>query len=156
VTRIAVRRADQQDVPVVVRLNHALFQEDAGQRDHMMNLNWPQEEGHEYFTKHLRSEKSIGLLAETEGEVIGYLIGYVKSGSSLRRVTMAELESMYVIREYRSQGVGERLVKEFLGWCREQGAERVSVTAYAANEGAVSFYKRLGFLPKSITLELEL
>lgn len=140
---VEIRKADENDVPIIVVLNQALFQEDVGQRDPFMNLNWPQEEGHAYFTKHMRSQKSVGLLAEIEGKLIGYLVGYVKGSSSLRPIKMAELESMYVRKEYRSQRVGQQLVTRFLEWVREQGAERVSVTAHAANEGAVAFYSTL-------------
>jgi GNAT superfamily N-acetyltransferase len=96
------------------------------------------------------------LLAERKGQAIGYLVGYLKPSSSLRPVRIAELESMYVGEEHRSQEVGQQLVSRFLEWVREQGAERVSVTAYVANEGAVSFYKRMGFIPKNLTLELGL
>jgi GNAT superfamily N-acetyltransferase len=45
------------------------------------------------------------------------------------------------------------LVEAFLEWVSQRGVERVSVTAYAANEGAVAFYQRLGFRPRNITLE---
>jgi ribosomal protein S18 acetylase RimI-like enzyme len=153
---IAIKQAGEKDVPIIVDLNSALFKEDAGQRDPFMNLKWPHEEGHDYFTKLLQSEKSVGLLAEIEGQVIGYLVGYLRQSSSLRPVRIAELESMYVQKEYRGQRVGQQLVRRFLEWSRKQGTERVSVTAYAANEEAVSFYKRMGFIPKNLTLELGL
>ena len=153
---ITIRHAAEKDVPIIVELNHALFQEDAGQRDPFMNLNWPQEEGHEYFSKLMRSERGLGLLAEAEGKVIGYLVGYLRRSSSLRPVKMAELESMYVREAYRGQGVGQQLVQKFLEWARERGVERVSVTAYVANERAVAFYEKLGFTAKSLTLELGL
>ena len=42
---VSIRRADEKDVSEIVELSYALFQEDAGQRDPWMNLNWPREEG---------------------------------------------------------------------------------------------------------------
>lgn len=66
---------------------------------------------------------------------------------------MAEIFALYVIPEYRSQGVGERLVRSFLPWAREQGAERIVVAAFAANEAALRFYRRVGFVPFEIMLE---
>ena len=39
---------------------------------------------------------------------------------------------------------------------QEDGAEIMTVTAYAANQSAVNFYQSLGFTPKQITLALKL
>lgn len=155
-SKITIRETGVDDVPTLVALNQALFYEDAGQRDPFMNLNWPQEEGEGYFRGHMERERSVGLLAEIDGTAVGYLIGYLRGDSTLRPVKMAELESMFVQETYRGQGIGERLVRSFHDWVRERGAERVSVTAYAANEGALAFYRRLGFALKNVTLELGL
>ena len=38
----------------------------------------------------------------------------------------------------------------------EKGAQRATVTAYAANDGARRFYARHGFAVRSITLDLYL
>ena len=51
---------------------------------------------------------------------------------------------------------GGVIPRRFLQAAKEQGAERVSVTAYAANERAGGFYRKMGFAPKSLTLELGL
>jgi ribosomal protein S18 acetylase RimI-like enzyme len=143
-------------VPGIVELNAALFQEDAGQRDPFMNLNWPKEEGHVYFRQHVLSDTSIVLLVEKKRRIIAYLLGYTIGSSKLRPVRTAELESMYVKPEYRSQRIGQQLVRTFLEWAQEQEAGRVTVMAYTANERAVFFYRKMGFLPKNITLELSL
>jgi GNAT superfamily N-acetyltransferase len=115
---------------------------------------WPNEEGAEYYGKHLANPASHCLLAELAGQAVGYLFGYVDTAvPTLRPVKMAELESMYVRPEHRGRQVGERLVTAFLNWCRAQGARRVVVTAFAANSGAIRFYERLGFEAKSAILE---
>ncbi len=71
----------------------------------------------------------------------------------LRPVELAELESMFVRKEHRNHGVGRQLVSSFLEWCKEKGAQRVSVSAYASNERAIDFYMGQGFEPRSLTLE---
>ena len=150
---VTIRRAGVEDVPTLVALSDGLFQEDAGQRDPFMNLAWPREEGAGYFHQRMRDERCLGLLALVEGQAVGYLLGYMKPASTLRPVSTTELESMYVSPGHRSQGIGQALVDRFLAWARKQGAERVSVTAYAANDRALAFYRRNGFAPKSVTLE---
>lgn len=155
-TEVFIRRAGADDIAKVVELNACLFREDSGRRDPFMNQDWPVEEGREYFAGFLARERGVCLLAESVGEVVGYLVGHVAAGSSLRPVAVAELESMYVLEGYRSSGVGARLVEEFRRWAVTKGAERASVTAYAANERAVRFYERMGFRSKSLSLEMGL
>lgn len=152
-TEVWVRRAGADDVADIVELSSALFREDAGQRDPFVNLNWPEEEGWEYFADLVTGDRSLCLLAEFAGEAVGYLAGRVGKRTALRPVKVAELESMYVWEGHRGRGVGARLVDEFLRWAESRGAERVSVVAYAANERAVHFYQRSGFRPKSVSLE---
>lgn len=152
-TDVTLRTAEHFDLRTVVELNHRLFQEDAGQRDPYTNANWAREEGIEYFRDYLDADTSKVLVAEMDGRIVGYLVGYVRGPSSLRPIRSAALESMYVFSEVRSQGVGQQLVEAFLTWCEERGAERVSVTAYASNDGAIRFYERLGFRPKELSLE---
>ncbi|NUT43591.1 MAG: GNAT family N-acetyltransferase, partial [Thermoactinospora sp.] len=52
----------------------------------------------------------------------------------------------------RGRGAGTALVEQFTSWARANDAERMYVTAYAANEGALRFYARFGFAPQSIEL----
>ena len=149
-----IRKAKEKDIGEIVELNYALFQEDAGQRDPFMNLNWPREEGDEHFSRLVSGDHSVCLLAEIDGKIVGYLAGYTMDATSLRPVNLAELESMFVRQEFRGQGVGTALANEFMKWSKQKGAQRVSVTAYAANEKAVEFYKGLGFEPRNLSLEL--
>ena len=148
-----IRKARMEDVVVIVELSSALFREDAGQRDPFINLGWPEEEGREYFARLVACDRSLCLLAEFAGVPAGYLVGHAQERTSLRPVKVAELESMYVRERCRGRGVGAALIDEFLGWARARGAERASVTAYAANEGAIRLYEREGFRPKSLSLE---
>jgi ribosomal protein S18 acetylase RimI-like enzyme len=150
---VLIRRATARDVALIVELSHALFQEDAGRRYPFMNLDWPRQEGHDYFTKLIMSEKAFGLVAEAGTEGAGYLVGYVNAPTSVRPVSVAELESMYVREAHRQQGVGRELVTRFLQWATAQGADRASVTAYTANERAIAFYEQLGFKGRCLTLE---
>ena len=159
--RFTIRPATTADVERIVQLNHALFQEDAGQRDPTMNLNWALEEGGRFYAGFLKREATVVLLIEVRegGEttaVVGYLAGQMRHRFQMRPIDIAELDSMYIIEAYRNLDLGTALVARFREWSQEQGAERIAVTAYAANTRALTFYQRLGFIPRDITLELPL
>lgn len=151
---IAIRRAEPSDLSSIAALSDELFHEDAGQRDPFMNLEWARQEGERYFQQMLQEPSYVTYVAEDGQQAVGYLVGYVRTPNSLYPQIAAELESMFVEQPFRGQGVGRALAEAFLAWAREQGATRVTVTAYAANERAIRFYKSLGFESKQITLEV--
>jgi GNAT superfamily N-acetyltransferase len=152
---VRIRKAGPSDVPTIVELSYALSREDAESRDPTMNLEWALQEGKGYFADLLAQDAAACWLAESvpDKNAVGYLAARLREGDSLRPVRVATLESMYVRGELRGLRVGAWLVERFLSWARERGAQRASVTAYAANTGAIRFYKRQGFSPRNLSLE---
>ena len=58
---------------------------------------------------------------------------------------IAELCNMCIDSNYRKQGIGNALYKEFEKSFKEQGIAHFTVTASFKNENAKSFYKKMGF-----------
>ena len=154
--RLRIVAAGADDVEELVCLNARLFLEDAGLRDPHTDTSWPAMHGREHFLGLLSRDDAVCFLAWLGERSVGYLAGYVRLATPLRPVGVAELQSMYVVRSERSRGTGRQMVEEFLAWARRRQAGLVSVTAYAANEKAIRFYERLGFGPKTVSLELGL
>lgn len=154
--RIKITQAKPSDVNHIVALSYALFQEDAGQRDPTVNLEWAKEEGEAYFSDLVSNDNNICLLASIEGKVVGYLVGRAIAPSSYRPIKQAELESMFVQDGYRGQKIGTYLTNRFLEWAKEKNAQQVTVSAYEANDKAIAFYKKLGFQPRNLILYLGL
>jgi hypothetical protein len=98
-----IRVAEAGDVARIVELNRAHFREDFAQRDPFINQGWPEKEGEHHFGSLLVGERSVCLLDEFDGEVVGYLAGYAGAGAYIRPVAVAELESMYVMEGYRDR-----------------------------------------------------
>jgi GNAT superfamily N-acetyltransferase len=67
-------------------------------------------------------------------EIVGFLCG--------RRDEVVTLGPMYLLNEAQGQGVGGRLMGEFLAWAQD-APMRLWVTDY--NEKAIRFYERYGF-----------
>jgi ribosomal protein S18 acetylase RimI-like enzyme len=155
-SEMRVRRAGPEDVEAIAGLSATLFREAAGRREPGVNPDWPEARGRGYFAGLVAGDGSVCLLAEAGGEVVGYLAARAREGTNLRPAKTAELESMYVREEYRNSGVGARLAEEFFVWAKLRGAERASVTAYADNGGAIRFYERWGFRPRSVSLDKDI
>jgi len=87
---------------------------------------------------------------------VGHLIGTSVPASTIWVAPRAEIVSTFVSTPWRGQGVGSRLVADFVEWAKGCGARRLSVSAYAANTDAVRFYRRHGFVPLASDLALDL
>jgi GNAT superfamily N-acetyltransferase len=150
---VRVRRAEPGDVDALVDLCAGLFAEDAGRHDPTIDQGWPRREGRGYFMQVIADDRSLGIVAEVAGMAVGYLVGRTREPVDTRPIRVAVLEAMYVGPPHRRQGAGAALVERFRAWARECRADRLSVTAYAANTGAIRFYDREGFAPRSLSLE---
>lgn len=148
----SVRTAEEVDLADLVRCSSALFAEDAGTRDPMMNADWPAQHGLEAFRRNLKDPDKLVLVAESEGAVVGHLTAVLAEPNPMQPVRTASLVSMYVQPELRSSGIGSLLVDRFLTWAHDGEADWVEVSAYEANADAVRFYERNGFQRQSITL----
>ena len=147
-----IRQAAKTHLSDIVKLSHALFQEDSGQRDKTVNRDWALAYGQPYFSQFIEREQRLCLVAIVDQMVVGYLAGYVREASDYRLVKTAELESIFIQKHHRGQGVGTALAQQFNQWAEENGANMITVTAYATNQPAIRFYQTLDFRPHQTTL----
>ncbi|MDD3306838.1 MAG: GNAT family N-acetyltransferase [Acetobacterium sp.] len=78
---------------------------------------------------------------------VGYCISRIEFSGD------AEMESLYVLENYRGMGLGEKLLSNAIAWMDEMGAHSKTVSVAVGNEKAFSFYERFGFYPRKTLLE---
>lgn len=153
---IRISAATADDIPEILASAAALVATDAGWHDAAAtNIGWAAQTGLAYCTSLLASGDNLVLLSRDGNDVVGHLAGRLSGPGSVHPILVAELESIHVYPSYRSRGVGEQLLTAFLEWAAVKGAQRATVTAYAANDGARRFYARHGFALKSVILDLD-
>ena len=57
---------------------------------------------------------------------------------------------MGLIRGYRRQGIGTRLMERTMEAAKERGMERIQLEVYASNEPATSLYEKRGFVHEGV------
>jgi [ribosomal protein S5]-alanine N-acetyltransferase len=82
------------------------------------------------------------------GAYVGYCV------TSLNSEKQGEIESIFVEKDYRGYGVGERLMTRAMGWLETMAAKKIILGVGEGNENVFSFYRRFGFYPRSTILEL--
>ncbi len=53
---------------------------------------------------------------------------------------------LWVLKPYRRQGVGRRLMEWMLSWADQSGLEKVILNVFATNHAALALYANLGFV----------
>jgi GNAT superfamily N-acetyltransferase len=154
-TDIEIRPATLDDLDGLTQDNADLFAEDGVTRDRLRDPDWPRDNNRTWCAGLIAAPDALVLVAIEEGRVVEHLIGTFSPASSMWTAARADLVSTHVALSYRGQGIGGRMVEDFMAWGRERGAARLQVSAYTANSAAIRFYQRFGFVPQSIELALD-
>lgn len=144
------------DVDGLVASGVNLFTEDGVVRDPLRNPDWSTANAKDYETGNLADPDMLVLVAVLGREVVGHLTGGFHADSAMWLAPTADLISLNVMPGWRGRSIGARLLDDFKIWARSRGAVQTRVTAYTANEGAIRFYRRHGFLPLETTLAADL
>lgn len=86
------------------------------------------------------------IVAEQAEHLIGFVqltFGAVQEGVP---APAAEINRLYVLRRFASQGIGRGLLRESESLAAEQGAKAMWLTAWVGNARALQFYPRQGYL----------
>jgi GNAT superfamily N-acetyltransferase len=93
----------------------------------------------------------VGLVAEVDGRVGGFLLGRVGEWDSIPPITrpgrVGLVDVVCVAAELRGRGVGSRLAAEAVGKMEAAGAERIETTYDPGNPAAARLWERMGFRP---------
>lgn len=150
-----IKKATIDDLETIQDLNNKLFELEYNNFDPSLKIGWPYEiAGEEYFKDLI--ENQIIYLALAEKEIVGYLAGSIHVESSYNTTSIAELDNMFILEEYRKYGLGTKLFNEFKSYCIENKIEELKVTASAKNVNAIKFYQKNGFEEFETTLKMSL
>lgn len=84
-----------------------------------------------------------GLVAECDGEVIGYLL-YHRGYDADYAARTLHVVDLYVGEAWRGRGAGRALMERAGLVCRSLGGTQLFWSVYAPNKAALRFYERLG------------
>ena len=153
---LIIRPANINDLEEILLLSDGLTQADLPY-DKEVKMDWAHTKtGKKYYQDKIKGIDGICVVAQFNDKLVGYIVAGKKDVPSYRNVTVAELENIYVLEEYRSKGVGKKLMEAFKNWAKELKVDKVAVNVFALNEKGIAFYKREGFLPQDLTLEMHL
>jgi len=108
--------------------------------------------GHEVFKKfvagHMASGASYVLVAERDGNVVGYcLAALAKYPPVFRERDYGTIFDLAVNEPCRRNGIGEKLYREARRWFCGNKIRRIELRVAVSNEISTAFWKKMGFRP---------
>jgi ribosomal protein S18 acetylase RimI-like enzyme len=85
-----------------------------------------------------------------EEKDVGYCI------TTIDHENRGEIDSLFIKKQYRRQGIGKKLTKMALGWLNDKRVVDSSIIVAYGNEDVIDFYKSFGFYPRNIYLTFKL
>ncbi len=87
-------------------------------------------------------------VVKVNDEIAGYCV------SSVNKHLQGEIVSLFVLPEFRGQGVGTCLMDAHVRWLRCRGARSIFLHAHPCNTFAIRFYWKFNFFSNSPLMEL--
>jgi len=95
---------------------------------------WPKT----YFEKLYQRYPEGFIVAENEGEIVGYTIGQPKNNG-------AEIISLAVNPGWRRKEIGTILTNSLIDYFKKKGLRKIFLHVRTRNKAGISFYQNLGF-----------
>jgi ribosomal protein S18 acetylase RimI-like enzyme len=134
--RVAVRATHASDLEGVVQLDARVFGEPR----------------RPYFERRLapldgadQANHTIGIVAEEDGALIGFVLGTLTSGEFGFADTTALVDSIAVHPDWRRRGIGRRLADALIAECAARGAREVYTLVNWNSWDMLKFFDAIGF-----------
>jgi ribosomal protein S18 acetylase RimI-like enzyme len=154
-----VRRATPADLPTIGHLGALLVKEhyDFDPRRFLPATPGTPAGYASFIGTQLADPNKAVLVAETDGEVIGYAYAAVEGYDYMAlRGPAGVLQDVIVDPEHRGRGVGRLLLDATLEFFRSRGVPRVVLSTAAQNEAAQRLFASMGFRRTMIEMTREL
>lgn len=101
----------------------------------------------------IESDNSELLVLEMNGKLVGCGYAQIRPAKPYQRhEEYAHLGFMFVLPEYRGQGLNQQLIEALKTWIKAKGLTEVRLQVYADNQAAIRAYEKAGF--KQIMTEM--
>ncbi|MDD5544332.1 MAG: GNAT family N-acetyltransferase [Acidobacteriia bacterium] len=143
--KVLIRIFQQEDLPGVTRLDR-----NVGGKDRTKY--------YERKLQHLSNKDQIrtSLVAEVDGNLVGFLMGYIYYGEYGIPENSASIDTILVHPEFRGRTIGEQLLRTFVSQMRALGVDRIYTLVDWSDTGLSGFFAKCGFRPSpKMNLELD-
>jgi len=94
-------------------------------------------------------ERGVFFVVCVDDKIIAFVHGairteYIEGSEQYKNPKVGYIESLFVLPQYRKQGIAKRLCTMLEKWAKNQGANEFASDAYADNKESIAFHESIG------------
>lgn len=160
-----IRKANIADVKTIVSIWERFLNEHdtivAARNSQLKEMNLRNDDVplmyEKFLLDNIQSESGIVFVAEDNGQIIGYSLGFIKNEIPIFKIKQyGYISDMYVSKKYRNKGISSKLKDEMIAWFKGKGVEYASIGFYADNREAHEIYNKWGFFDYKIEARIKI
>jgi len=130
---VQIREARESDYEEIMPLMNIFVGED----------RYSRHDGDSY-KKVLQSPTNFAFVVEDKGKIIGFVTSSIRTIIRYPKPIM-ELDELFVVEEYRKQGIGKQLIEKIESLAKEKDCHRMYIASADRFTTAHKFYEGLGY-----------
>lgn len=157
-SRYLIRNAKLSDYSEIAKLDKLLNSDHMSQRSDIIrqDISFITLE---QFSTFMSSNNKIIIVAEINGEIIGFLLAKrcnYHNHAAIRNMSVIEIEKIYVNPLHRHMRVGTALFTKMVDIAKSCSIKKIELTVWSWNKDAIEFYHKLGLYDRYRRLEFDL
>jgi ribosomal protein S18 acetylase RimI-like enzyme len=156
-SEIKYREATKQDIPKIIELWKEFIDFHKAKDPFFSRTKEGPENFGKFILENLHKDDAIVYVAETNGEVVAYILATIQSYPPVFEIKRYGLiNDLAVTSTYRRSGIGEHLFDIAKDWFDKKGMKRVEIEVAVTNEVSTSFWRKMGLSPYKDKCYLEI
>ena len=100
----------------------------------------------DYLLRHIRSPKSIVVLAEEEGRIVGFCCAYMCQNLPMFSPSeFGYVSDLAVTEDYQKKGIGSAILQNVTNWFKRYDIDCIQLQVYSQNALGRKFWQSKGF-----------
>jgi len=141
-----IRKAKVKDVPNMAKLGAALLKHHEKFDKYFSPAKGIEKIYKKLFKSAVYSPKSLLLIAEERGKIIGYALASIEKRPPVYKLRkIGNISDTYIIPAYRRRGITDRFIKEIFQWFKIKKIKNIELQVHVKNEIGKAAWSKYGF-----------
>lgn len=147
--KILVRKAEKDDFECIQNLNLEIERVECSFDSNLVCDTYLLKDGIKTLNEDLKNENIYFLVAVVDDKIVGFIDGEIQDKYYYKE-KIAYIGHLCVDKNYRNNGIAQKLFDEFVKLVKNKGAIFVKLNAFPKNNPAINFYLKNGFSEYSV------